>query len=83
VDDRILPGNDLGLPDQDDGHHAHAKNAKRQNNARLSFRSWDMKDAPNEIHDECLLQSRIANGLSRTVLDKEPATEVIGNLRSK
>ena len=47
---RVLLGDDLGLPNQDDGHDAHGKNAKRENNAGLRFCGRNAKYAANPIH---------------------------------
>src|ERR1700730_8729073 len=39
VNDGVLLGDDLSLPGQSDGHEAHGKNAERERQAHLCFRS--------------------------------------------
>jgi hypothetical protein len=37
VDYGVLPGDDLSLPDQRDGHQAHREDAQGENQSHLSF----------------------------------------------
>jgi len=50
MDNRVLLGNYLSLPHQNDGHDAHRKDANGQNNSGLRFRGGNMKHASNPFH---------------------------------
>jgi|SRR5208282_2696555 len=67
VNDRVLPGDDLGLVHQSDGHDAHGENAERENQAHLGFRSRDMKDAAHPRHGDTPML-RITRSMSRKTM---------------
>jgi len=50
ADHGVLLRDDLGLPHKNDGHDAHRKDTKGQDNPGLRFRCRDMKSAANPIH---------------------------------
>lgn len=54
ADDRLLIGNDLRLPDQDDGHYTHGEDAEAEGDASLCLRSRNVEYAANPFHEGLL-----------------------------
>ena len=52
VNDGVLLGDDLSLPGQSDGHEAHGKNAERERQAHLCFRSGYTEYATHPGHKD-------------------------------
>jgi len=50
-----LIGDDLGLPDEDDAHHAHSDDADTDHEAPQSFAGWLIKTASKPRHSRILL----------------------------
>lgn len=61
TDHCVLLGNDLSLPDQRDRHQTHGKDADRQHQSSLGFRSWNVRDPPQPVHvrGSCRLRRNI------------------------
>jgi len=50
ADDGVLLGDNLGLPDEGDGHDAHGENAESEDKTHLGFRRADIKNATHPGH---------------------------------
>ena|ERR1700674_826617 len=52
LDGFALVGNDLGLPDQSDGHETHGNNAKHENETDLGLMSGDAANSAKPSHSK-------------------------------